>query len=266
MEIEIKDVKYKNIENLNLVFKESEITSIIGECGSGKTAILNLIYGLEKKENGEIKIGDFYLNSDIKKIELMNIREYISYLSENYRSELFNINILEDIKYGLDNFNKEKLNEQLKLFNLNEDILNRSYSEISNGERKKVLLISMFLKNSKIILLDNPNSGLDRKSIQSLVKLLRKEKRNGKTIILTSHDSNFLLQVSDRVVVLNNEKVIMDDEKFKVFEKIDLLNKINMEIPKVLDFEIKVKELKNIKLGYRDNINDLLKDVYRNAK
>lgn len=258
------ELKLDNINNiLNLNFKSNEITSIIGKNGSGKTDILNIIYGFKEIQEGNLKFGKNIINNE-KKIK--EFRKNISYLTEDFNNQLFNINIKEDIKYGLDNFDKEKLNELLKLFSLDEEILSKNYSELSSGEIKKILLISAILKDSKIILLDNPTSNLDNKSIQSLIKILKRLKRKDKLIIIVSYDSDFLLQVSDRVIVIDNKKVILDGKKFDILSNEKILNKIHLDVPSVIRFENRVLQLKNIKLGYRDNINDLIKDIYRNAK
>lgn len=267
MEIKLKNVTYKkNIKKLNLTFKENEITSIIGKNSCGKTDILDLIYCTDLLEDGEIKIGDLIIDKNIKLKKVLQIRRNISYLVDDYKKQLFNINIFEDIKYAIGNINKELLENLLKLFDLNEDILSKNYLEISRGEKKKICLIITFLKDSKVILLDNPTSGLDYKSTQNLIKFLKKEKRNGKIIILTSYNSDFVLQVSDRVIVIDDKKFILDEDKYKAMSNKDLLNRVHFETPNIINFENRVLELKKIKLGYRDNINDLIKDIYRNVK
>ena len=266
MEINFKNVNYKDLKNLNITFKENEITSIIGKNSSGKSSILNLIYGLFFIESGELKIGKNLIKKGVRCKTLTKIRNDISYLQEFYIGQLFHINVFDDIKYNLDNVDTEKLDELLNLFFLDKSILDKNYNELSNGEKKKILLIKLFMENKKIILLDNPNSGLDYKSVQSLIKILRKEKRHDKIIIIISEDSNFLLQVCDNVVAIDNGKILIQDEKNQVFTKRKLLDRCYLVAPKVLDFEMSVKDLKDVKLGYRDNVNDLLKDIYRNAK
>lgn len=266
MEVKLKGIKYKQLKNLNIAFKENEITSIIGKNKSGKTTILNLIYGLNSLEDGEIKIGRNTISPKTKNKKIIEIRNNILYLIDDYKNQLFNINLLEDIKYGNDNIKYEKLEELLRLFNLEGDILQKNYLELSSGEKKKMLLISVILKDSSVLLLDNPNTGLDSKGIDTLVKILKKEKREGRIIIITSNNPEFLLQVSDKIAVLYEGKIILNDYKYKVFERKNLLDKVNIEVPNIIDFEKKVKGMKSIKLGYRDNINDLLKDIYRNAK
>lgn len=263
MEIKFENVSYGTVlENININFKKGKITSIIGKNGSGKTHVLNLIYGLNIPTNGQIYIDEFKNNENIEKM-----KSNIYYLTEDCSSKLFNFNILEDINCMVCKpINKEYLYELLKIFGLTKEILSKNYMEISNGEKKKICLIIMFMNNKDVLLLDNPNSELDNKSIQNLIKLLKKEKKIGKTIILTSNNSEFVLQVSDQVIVLDNKKIIIDDDKYTVLGNESILNRVNIKVPNIIKFENEVLKTKNIRLGYRDNINDLIKDVYRNAK
>lgn len=267
MGIKLINLKYRNIfENLNLEISSDQIISVVGKNGSGKTNFFNLIFGLDVDFIGEIVIDGKTINNNIKNKEIDTIRKDIFYMSQNYQEQLFNVNILEDIKYGKSNFSEQKLDELLKSFNLKYEILNKNYSELSSSEIKKILIIKMIIDDKKIILLDDPVNGLDQKSVSNLIKILKKEKRNGKIIILSSQDSNFLLSVSDHILILDNGKIMKKENKYEFFSNQTLLNKCGLIMPDILKFREILLKRKNIKLVYRDNINDLLKDVYRNVK
>ncbi len=267
MEIKFENVTYKKILNkLSFKIKNSDITSIIGKNNSGKTTVLDLIYGILLPDSGKVNIILPYNSEKANKNQ--NIKNELFYLSSDYEKQLFNINIYEDIKYGIKNIDNEKLYELLKMFELNSSILNKSYLEISNSEKQKIVLISMLLSDKRVLLLDNPTSNLDYKSKQTLTKLLKLEKRNDnkKIIIITSNDTNFLLSISDRIIVLDGGKIIADDNKYNILENEDLLKKIHIEMPNIINFKNKVLKNKNINLIHRDNLNDLIKDIYRNAR
>lgn len=252
MEIKIKNLAYKKIiKNINTTIKSKEIVAIIGKNRSGKSTFLRLVCGKFQPSTGEI--------SKINKSD-------ISYLLDESDNTLFNINVLGDITYGMDTYDKNKIYEMIKLFNLNKDILSKNYSELSDGEIKKIELISCLIKNNKVIILDNPEAKLDNKSVDGLIKVLKKLKREGRIILLTSNNSNFLLRVSDRVLVIDNGKILIDSDKYTVLGNKRVMNKINMIVPNIMEFQDKIYSIKNIKLINRDNINDLIKDVYRNAK
>jgi len=267
MAIEFIDVDYRQFfKKLNLKIKENQITSVVGKNGSGKTSFLKLLFGLDLNFTGKIIIDKKTISDETKNKELIRLRENIFYLSQDYRNQLFNINVFEDIKYGVSSLDDNKLDELLKNFNLNRQILKRNYCELSSGEIKKILIISMFIKDSKIILLDDPTSALEQKSISTLTKLLKKEKRKGKIIIIASQDSEFLVNISDKIIILDNGKFIEYENKYDFFTNQNLLSKCCLTMPNVLHFRENVLKRKNIKLVYRDNINDLIKDIYRNAK
>lgn len=254
MEINIKNLNYKNIfENLNLNIKENKVTLILTKSETQKTTLLNLLFGKFKDYKGDILLGD-------KKVEY----DDISYLEQENNS-FFNINLLEDITYNLKKYDKEELNDMLKLFNLDDTILNKNYLEISNSEYRKLYIIATFIRNSKIIVLDNPTIGLDQKSIQTLIKIIKRTKRKNKIIITLSNDSNFLLQIIDDIIIIDNDEIIKFDNKYEFFDNKKILSKINIDIPDIIKFKNILLKEKNIKLNNQDNINDLIKEIYRNA-
>lgn len=267
MAIKFFGVKYKDVfEDLNLEINKNEITSVVGKNGCGKTAFLNLIYGLDQDFEGRITICRKSFNTKTKLKDIEKIRSSISYLTQDYENHLFNVNIFEDIKYGLDKINTKQLEDLLKNFGLNEEILKKSYFELSASEKKKVLIIKMFTRDSKIILLDDPTNGLDQKGILTLIKMLKKEKRKDKIIIISSVDCEFLLNISDKILIMDNKKIINCENKYEFFSNQLILNSCSLTVPNVLGFRQKVLNNKGVKLVYRDNVNDLLKDIYRNVK
>lgn len=200
--------------------------------------------------------------SNILNIDSTNI----FYISEDYMNMFFNINIKEDIKYYLGNFNIESINELLDSFKMNKNILNKNYQELSKSEAKVILLIIALLINKEIIIIENINAYLDEHKKQTIIKNLKKIKREDKAIIITSYNTNFILEITDEIIVIENNNIIKNKDKYKVLNNNKLLKKYNLEIPKILEYINKVEKLKDIKLGYRDNINDLIKDIYRYAK
>lgn len=258
MEVKIDNIcNEKNLKNISVILKQSQITALIGSNDSGVTDLLNIVSRQKEPMSGTVTIIDSKNSKDEVKI---------SYLNLDFKKHFFNINIYEDIKLNTDKINEENLTELMSLFKLDKTLLYKNYSELSSGELKKFALISVLIQDKDIILLDNPTVFLDRRSIQTLIKILRKERAKNKIILINSEDSNFLLEVCDRVIVFYNNKILIDDTKYNILENKKILDKIDMDIPNVLDFRNKLLEIKDIKLDYRDNINDLIKDIYRNAR
>lgn len=266
MEIKLNDVCTKRLKNINIKFTEKEITALVGNSESIKKDVISVICGLEKITSGEVKYGRRKQDKSTNEEKMLDIKKNIFHVGENFNGVLFNINIKEDIKFYLGEYDELRLSELLKNFNLNEKILENSYLDLSSSEIRKVLLIIGLMSIANILILETPNLVLDNKSIQTLIKELKKLKREEKIILITSYNSEFLLEISDNVIVMDDNSIIKEGNKYEIFTDKKLLEKVNLEVPKVLEFINKVKELKNIKLGYRDNINDLIKDIYRHAK
>lgn len=283
MEIEFNHVDFcyqkinckKNevFKDLNITFKESKLYGIVGVSGSGKTTLLELIDGLLIPTNGQIKIGNFTLSSDIKNSDVNKIRSNIGIVFQNAEAQFFNSTVYDEIafslvyyNYHIDEINK-RISDVIKMVGLNECDLSKNPLHLSKGEKRKLAIAIALIHNPKILLLDEPTVGLDGHSKDNLMKLLRLLKsRYHKTIILSSHDTDFLHLVTDYVYVLNDKNVVLEGSKYDVFRETKKLKKYGVKSPKVIEFSNKVLDKKKIKIGYRDDINDLIKDIYRYVK
>ena len=267
MALKFVDVSYKNtFEKVNFEMEKGQIISLVGKSGSGKTTVFDLIFGQDLNFEGQITLGKKILDKNRKSKQIKEIRKDVFYLKQNYWEQLFNINVLEDINYYVGSTIEGELKELLKGFGLDNSVLTKHHSELSDGEIKKVLLVIMLLSKRKILLLDDVTAGLDLKGKKNLIKQLKKVKRDIKVIILSSSDIDFLHEVTDIILYIDNNKIVIQNDKYNFFNNKDILRKCNMVMPKILQFKDIVLKRKKIKLLYRDNINDLIKDIYRNAK
>lgn len=269
MEIKLDKITHNNlIENISTTFKPGTIATIVGKNAEGKTSVLDLIYLLKNEYTGSIFVDQDKIDSKTKKSELRKYRKNFFYITSNHKKQFMQITILKDI-LKLSGTSVSKIKEQTEMFrkfNLPMDILEKSYFELSSGELKKILIISMIISNSSVIIIDEPTSYLDDKSVEVLIAYLKKLKREGKTIILSSTNSEFIYKVTDYIYLLNNKKLSFYQTKTQFLENKTNLDRAGLTIPNALNFRNIVLKQKNIKLLYRDNINDLIKDVYRNAK
>ena len=267
MEIELKNVdftyekinyeKKEVLKNINMKFETGKITSIIGKSGSGKTTLLELIDNIIVPTKGEIII------EDVNKIGFLFQFPEEQFFNQTVKKELEVILKLSDYKKDIN----KRIYDVLEMVNLNEDYLNKNPFNLSSGEKRKLALASVLILNPKIILLDEPTIGLDDKDKNEMIKLIRILKnRYNKTIIIASHDMNFIHKITDYIYVLDNKKIIMEGDKYTIFKQEEKLNKIKIKVPNLISFSNKVLKTKKIKIGYRDDINDLIKDIYRYVK
>lgn len=275
MEIKFKNVSYAYDDNylvlkdINLNLKNNKINGIIGNNGSGKTTLVKLIGCFIKPTTGSIKIGDISNSKKNKTkrnyeiaFDIAFIDDENTFLKTNIKREFENI--LSNYDYKKEETKKRILNA-LELVGLDETYLSRDYYTLSKSEQYFVTIASYIILNPQVFIFDDPNIFLDNNFEKKFVKLINLLKiKYKKTIIITSNDVDFIHQLSDYIIVIDKGKIINVGDKYEVFDKKIVVQKIGL--PRTILFSKLVKSKKNIHLGYRDKVNDLIKDIYRNAK
>lgn len=268
-------IKNEALKDINITLKEGKITSIIGRSGSGKSTLAELINALLFPSNGTIKIGSYILgNKGLKNNKDVNkLRVNVGFVFQFPEEQFFNMTVRDEISFGMKYFKyktsdiEKRTIDALKMVGLNEAYLERNPFTLSNGEKRKVAIASILVFNPKVIILDEPTIGLDSASKKNLLQLVRKLKiRFNKTIILISHDIDLVHLISDYIYVIDKGNIVIEGDKYTVFKQEDNLKQYGMKVPKMIEFSNKVLNKKGIKIGYRDEINDLIKDIYRYVK
>ena len=259
------------LSNINTTFKEGKITSIMGKSGSGKTTLIELINALIIPSKGNIQVGSRVISKTRKIKNINNLRYKIGLVFQVPEEQFFCKTVKEEIEFGMKYFNKsvksiqKHISDALIMMELDDSYLNRNPFTLSSGEMRKVAIASVLAFNPKVIILDEPTIGLDNKSKENLIKIIKLLKnRYKKTIIVVSNDTDLLLKISDHVILLDKGKIVLEGNKYDVFKQD--IEKYSLKRPKIIEFEQLVLEKKGIKIGYRDDINDLMKDVYRYVK
>lgn len=254
--------EHEVLKNINIKLKAGKINAIVGKSGSGKTTLLELITGILKPTTGKVLI-------DEKEIDNLNNAFDIGYVSQD-NNQFLQKTVKEELEMLLKLYNyklKEKnkrINDSLIMVGLNEKNLNLNINNLSSGEKKKLALASALILNPSILIIDEPVIGLDRKTKEELKKIFRILKtRYNKTIIFVSNNLDFVLEVADYVYVLYDKEIVLEGKKIDVLSKTDILKKYEIIGPNITSFENLVLTKKQIKIGYRYEINDLIKDIYR---
>ena len=284
MEIKFNDVSFSYhlktplekevLKNIDLEIKNGKITGIIGKSGSGKSTMIQLINALNFPTKGNLEVGTFVIDSKKKKIKKINeLRVNIGLIFQFPEEQFFNMTVFDEISFGMKYFKfktediEKRIINALKMVGLNKDYLYRNPFTLSSGEKRKIAIASILAYNPSILILDEPTIGLDSISKKKLLELIRTLKnRYKKTIILVSHDVDLVHQISDQILVLSEGKIVLSGNKYDVFKHEIELKKYGIKLPKAIEFSNLVYKKTGKKIGYRDDINDILKDVYRNAR
>ncbi len=277
MEVKFNNVEYyisdkKIIDKIDVKILKNQINVILGSNGSGKTTLIEMLNALIYPTNGNVKVGDFTISCDNKIRNIGDLRFNVGLIYQFSEDQFFCETVKKEISFGLEFFNYDKskidkrVKDALKMVELKEDYLKRDPFSLSTGEMRRVAIASVLAINPEIIVLDEPTIGLDYQGKKNLIKILKTIKRRyNKTIVIVSHDIEFIHQLADYIFVLNKGHIILEGDKYEVFKQDKILKQNGILVPKIIDFELTVLNDKKVKLGYRDNLNDLIKDILRNV-
>lgn len=211
--IELKNVskRYHDktlFHHLNLTIHDGEMVAIVGESGAGKSTLLNIIGLLEECDEGEI----LYDNESIQPLSYsatLMMRNYISYLFQNY-ALVEDMSVYENLLIALKytklkkKEKREMIKNALKEVGLANKIDHTIYT-LSGGEQQRVALSRVFIKESQVILCDEPTGSLDFKNSQIVMQLLLKCKEQGKTIIIVTHDER-IAKKCERIIRIGSHE------------------------------------------------------------
>ena len=271
MQISLKNVSYtynyktpyarEVLKDINLNVEEGSYTVIIGKTGSGKSTLIEHINGLLLPTQGEVLVNNVLitnLKSKKEKRELAKklkvLRQDVAVLFQFSEQQLFETSVLKDIifaplNYGISEERAiSKAKELIKLVGLDESYLDKSPFELSGGEMRKVALCGVLALEPKVLILDEPTVALDYKSREEIMTMVKKLKDElNMTIVLISHNMNYVLEYADKVFVLKNGKINFEGTVEELFEDKQLLKENSLEQPELLKFYNKLQE-NNIKL------------------
>lgn len=229
------------LSNINLEINDkNEFIAIIGKTGSGKSTLLQHMNGLVLPSKGNVVVFDNIITPKKKKNpKLKNVRKRVGFVFQFPEYQLFEETVLKDIMFAPKNFGlsedkaKAKAIEIAKLLNI-ENLLNKSPFNLSGGQMRRVAIAGILAYDPDILLLDEPTRGLDPKGAEEIMELFYEiHKSTGKTIILISHDMNFVYKYATRLVVLNDSKISYDGNKIDLFKN-NLYIENHLEKPEVL--------------------------------
>lgn len=181
------------IEDVSISIKEGEFWGIIGPNGGGKTTLLRTIIGVVKPTNGKVEIFGMKPHQAIKK-------GLVGYLPQQIKG-IIPLSALDFVRTA---GNPELAEEALEMVGLR-DKKELPFEKLSGGEKQRTLIAAVFSRKPKVLLLDEPNTGIDVVAQDSFYNLLRNLKHQGVTIVMVSHDVGVVTQFVDKVACLNKK-------------------------------------------------------------
>ena len=230
----------KILKNISLELNDGEILGLLGPNGAGKTTLMRIITGYYNKNAGEIILNDKIIN--YQNIELL--KKEIGYLPEN--NPLYeDMTVEEYLKFCLDLHNIEKDVQDLKIKEVIEscsikDRLKDDIKTLSKGLKQRVGLASALIHDPKILILDEPTTGLDPNQILEIRELIKKISKD-KTIMISTHIMQEVEAICDRVIIINNGEIVLASNISEIKDKTEN-NILKAKIKTEEDISDRIKE------------------------
>ena len=228
----------KALDDINLKINDGEFIGLVGHTGSGKSTLTQLLNGLEKATSGNI----YYEEKNIydKGFSMKELRGNVGLVFQYPEHQLFEVDVFSDVCFGPKNLglSKEEVEERAKKaltqVGLDESYYKKSPFELSGGQKRRVAIAGILAMHPQVLILDEPTAGLDpkgRDEILDQVALLQKERKI--TVILGSHSMEDVARYVDRIIVVNDGKILFDDTPKQVFQHYKELESVGLAAPQV---------------------------------
>lgn len=226
----------KALEDINLEINDHEVVAVVGHTGSGKSTLIQMLNGLLKPESGTI----YYNGKNIydKDFSLKFLRSRVGLVFQYPEHQLFETSVIKDVQFGPKNLGMAQLDMELKSFQalkdvgIGEELLDVSPLTLSGGQKRRVAIAGVLAMQPEILVLDEPMAGLDpvgRKEIFDLLMKLHRERRI--TLVFVSHSMEDVAVYADRIIVMNEGKIVLNGTPRKVFQYEKELQQINLGVP-----------------------------------
>jgi energy-coupling factor transport system ATP-binding protein len=266
---------YTAIKDINLeITEKNEFIALVGHTGSGKSTLAKHMNALIFPTSGSLEIfGNIITSKRSKKIKYNSIRKKVGLVFQFPEYQLFEETVEKDIMFGPMNFKitrdeaKILAKEALNLVGLDDTYLTRNPYNLSGGEKKRVSIAGILAMDPDILVLDEPTSGLDPAGKRVLMNLFKDiNEKTGKTIVIITHDMDLVYQYFNRVLVMNDSKLIYDGLPEQLFKEKDLY--INhLDYPNTIKVLTYLNQKLNLNLNVYQKTNaDALLEIKRAAK
>jgi cobalt/nickel transport system ATP-binding protein len=216
----------KILNGLDLEVKKGEKVGLIGPNGSGKSTLFLLLAGVLKPDSGELAVLD-------TPVKFGKYNEDLGLVFQNPDDQLFCPTVRDDLAFGLYNLGYSRseadslIDAYLEHQNMT-DLSERPPHNLSGGEKRMVSIAGVVIMNPSVVMLDEPESSLDSRARRQLIEFLRNSKE---TLLIASHDLEFLLETCERTVILDDGKICANGPSGDVMGNEELMNQHGFEKP-----------------------------------
>ena len=228
----------KALDDITLKIEDGEFLGIIGHTGSGKSTLVQHLNGLLKATSGEI----YFNGEDIyrKGYELKELRSKVGLVFQYPEHQLFEMDVFTDVCFGPKNLGLSQKEVELAAFDalrkvgFPEELYYQSPFDLSGGQKRRVAIAGVLAMKPQVLILDEPTAGLDPKGREEILNQIKKlQQETHMTIVLVSHSMEDVAEYVDRIVVMNQGKIMYNDVPREVFKHYKELEQAGLAAPQV---------------------------------
>jgi len=247
--LEIKNLHYRYgngeaaLNGVSVDIREGEKIAVVGSNGAGKSTFFLNTNGVLTPDEGEI----VYRGTVIHKKNLKELRKNIGIVFQDADNQIVASTVLAEVGFGPMNLKLpkqevlERVEEALSYMNILE-YKDRAPHYLSGGEKKRVSIADIIAMKSEIIIFDEPTAGLDPLNSEMLEEVLEKLSAEGKTMLISTHDVNFVYRWAERVIVFSQGRLIADGTPLEIFQNKVVLEQANLKQPTLMEvYDVLVK-------------------------
>ncbi len=248
IEVENVHFRYPNgveaLRGVSLTIKNGEFVAIMGQNGAGKTTLIKHFNGLLKPSKGIVRVDCV----ETTKTSVAALSRNVGFVFQNPDNQLFSETVEEEIAFALKNFGFEtnviekRINWALNLLGLAQ-YRKTSPFLLSGGERKRVALASVLAWNPEALILDEPTIGQDYQQKEKLRQFIVQMQAQGKTIVIVTHDVEFVAECNPRVMLMKEGRIVADGEGREVLTTPEVLAQSSIVLPQIAQIFTKLTPL-----------------------
>ncbi|QOJ79227.1 ABC transporter ATP-binding protein [Infirmifilum lucidum] len=220
------------LRGVDLDLRAGELVALMGPNGSGKTTLSKVIAGLLKPSRGSVLIDGV----EVSRYTRLELSSKVAYVYQNPQHQLFNQTVWEEVAFSWkirgvpEEEYAEKVREALELFNL-EGLEDEHPFFLSKGEKRRLAIASVYTLGPKILIVDEPTTGQDRRLSEHLMSIFKSLAKMGKTVLVVTHNVSLAFKYADRLVVMASGRIIADGHPRVVLSDDDVVREAHLKQP-----------------------------------
>lgn len=230
------------IHGISLSIEDGEFVALTGENGAGKSTFSKLLAGILKPSDGKICVNGI----DTKKAKNSMLAKTTGFLFQNPDRQLCTYTVRDEIAFGqkaLKTGTEEEISKRtekiIERFGFNPD---EAPFSLSRGQRQRLALASIIAVEPKVMILDEPTTGLDYKECMEIMSAVKELNKNGTTVIMVCHDMELVLDFARRMIVLADGKIEADGKTLEIMRRKEILQKTCLLSPQIIQIALELEE------------------------